>query len=249
MHPAWLTQRPIAHRGLHDIQSGLVENSASAMRASIRRGFALEVDLRLAADGGIIVFHDETLSRLCGIEGRVKDYPLPFLEAQSLAGGPDKILSLKSLLALVGGLVPLFVELKSEGARDGRLESGVATHLAAYEGPVAAMSFDPSCLLRLKQKAPHISLGIIADAKGEKGSALAIRLRRFASRHLLAAPFVRPDFIAYDFTALPSPIPRLLRALGLPLLAWTVRSPAERKTALRHADQIIFEHFDPDALA
>ena len=62
--PAWLTARPIAHRGLHDAAKGLAENSLGAAAAAIAGGFAIECDVQLSRDGEAMVFHDDNLRRL-----------------------------------------------------------------------------------------------------------------------------------------------------------------------------------------
>ena len=62
--PAWLTARPIAHRGLHDRDGGIIENTLSAAEAAITHGFAIECDVQDTADGEALVFHDKTLDRL-----------------------------------------------------------------------------------------------------------------------------------------------------------------------------------------
>src|SRR4029450_5977669 len=62
--PAWLTARPVAHRGLHDISRGIVENMPGAVQAGIAGNFAIEVDIQLTADGEAMVHHDDALGRL-----------------------------------------------------------------------------------------------------------------------------------------------------------------------------------------
>jgi glycerophosphoryl diester phosphodiesterase len=67
--PAWLTARPIAHRGLHARENGIIENTLSAAQAAIERGFSIECDVQLTADGEAVVFHDWTLERLTARRG------------------------------------------------------------------------------------------------------------------------------------------------------------------------------------
>ncbi len=71
--PAWLTERPIAHRGLHDAAEGVIENTLAAAEAAIAAGFAIECDVQLSADEEVFVFHDETLDRLTDAEGALID--------------------------------------------------------------------------------------------------------------------------------------------------------------------------------
>ena len=67
--PAWLVERPIAHRGLHDARYDVPENTLAAFEAAIIGGYAIELDLNLSADGRAMMFHDGTLDRLTQFEG------------------------------------------------------------------------------------------------------------------------------------------------------------------------------------
>ena len=61
--PDWLTARPIAHRGLHDEARGIIENTLDAAQAAIARGFAIECDVQLSADGEAIVLSEQNRAR------------------------------------------------------------------------------------------------------------------------------------------------------------------------------------------
>jgi glycerophosphoryl diester phosphodiesterase len=242
----WL-KRPIAHRGLHDEGKGIVENSASAIAAAIAAGYAAEVDLQCASDGLPVVFHDKSLDRLTPESGPVSARDAAQLSAVPLRGGNDRILSLPQLLSLVDGRVPLVIEVKSSWGRDSRYERNIANMLASYRGKVAVMSFDPNFVAAFRRLAPAIPRGLVSERFDDQrhwGELSAPR--RFAMRHLLTSVIARPNFIAYDVRALPALAPAIARKFfGLPLLTWTVRNEAERKTALRHADAMIFEGVTP----
>ena len=62
--PDWLTARPVAHRGLHDRDHGIVENMPGAALAAIHGNFVIECDIQLTADGEAMVHHDDELGRL-----------------------------------------------------------------------------------------------------------------------------------------------------------------------------------------
>ena len=100
--------------------------------------------------------------------------------------------------------------------------------------------------LRLGRLLPFLAAGLPGF-----GVALALNLllvARFSLRHLLHLPRTRPHFVAYWVKRLPAPGPVAARKLlGKPLLTWTVRTPEERTVAAAHADQMIFEGFDPEA--
>lgn len=242
----WL-QRPIAHRGLHDAAKGIVENSASSVRAAMGAGYAVEVDLQCAAGHVPVVFHDATLDRLTEKTGPVAALSVDALSRIPLRHSQGCILSFPALLALVNGYVPLVLEVKSTWSGDGKFEANIARMLASYPGPVAVMSFDPYSLKAFREVAPLLPRGLVADRFDDKshGSQLTI-WQRIAMRNLLTAAIAWPNFIAYDIAALPAVAPLTARLLfGLPLLTWTVRTAEERERALRYADAMIFETIRP----
>jgi glycerophosphoryl diester phosphodiesterase len=242
----WL-KRPIAHRGLHDAARGVIENSASAVIAAMGRGYAIEVDLHCAAGNMPVVFHDATLDRLTEETGPVSAHDVESLRAIPLKGSRDRILSLPDLLALIGGYVPLVLEVKSTWKGDGKFEANIAAALAPYPGPVAVMSFDPYSVAAFREVAPTLPRGLVSERFTNANHwAELSRLQRFAMRHLLTSAFARPHFIAYDIAALPALAPLIAKAVfGLPLITWTVRTKADRERALRYADAMIFEGIEP----
>jgi glycerophosphoryl diester phosphodiesterase len=246
---AWLTARPIAHRGYHERSDGRVENTLSAAEAAAAKDFAIECDLQLTADGEAVVFHDDTLDRLTeAATGPVRMRTLAELKAMALRDTADRIPTLAELLGAIADRVPLVAELKSDWSGDRRLEARVASVLSTYRGRVAVMSFDPDSMRAIKRLAPDRPRGLTADAfaDGPDWGRLS-PLRRFALRHLFAAADMLPAFVSYGIHDLPAPAPLLLRRTGVKLICWTIRNPADRAKARRYTDQITFEGFDPDA--
>jgi glycerophosphoryl diester phosphodiesterase len=243
----WLTARPIAHRGLHDAASGVIENTAGAVRAAIAAGYGIEVDLQISADGEAMVHHDDVLGRLTEGAGRLDRLSAADLKRVPFRGSAEHMMTLGELCDLVGGRVTMLLELKSRFDGDGRLPDRVAAVLSGYGGPVAPMSFDPAQLRLLRPKAPHLPCGIIAakyrpDPYWDRMSPWL----RYGMGSLLPALTARPHFVAYGIGDLPAIGPLFARhILGLPLLTWAVRTPAERQRAARWADQMIFEGFRP----
>jgi glycerophosphoryl diester phosphodiesterase len=242
----WLTARPIAHRGLHDAARGIIENSASAVAAAVAGGYGIEVDLQLSRDGDAMVHHDDALGRLTDGSG-----PLAALSAAELKRIPfrataDRMMTLGDLCDLVAARVTLVLEIKSRFDRDARLLARIVQVLAAYEGPVAAMSFDPYVVAGLRRMAPRLRRGIVAERRFDHAEWRDMSAwRRRCMAHLLHAPITRPDFVAYRVDDLPAPATWLAHAFGLPVLTWTVRTPAQSARAAEWADQMIFEGFRP----
>ncbi len=245
--PHWLTARPVAHRGLHDVARGIVENTRSSVAAAAAAGFSIEVDLQLSSDGEAMVHHDEALGRLTDGSGELRHITAAALQQVPFRGTTDRMMTLGDLCAVVAGRVPLVLEIKSRFEGDRHLVRRVVEVLSAYSGPVAAMSFDPDQVLALRELAPSLPRGIVAqrsydDAYWEK---LPVEKRRsmLQLRHGLRT---QPHFVAYWIEQLPAPAPWIARNLfGCPLLTWTVRTAEQRTRAARYADQMIFEGFVP----
>ncbi|MFO1090142.1 MAG: glycerophosphodiester phosphodiesterase family protein [Hyphomicrobiales bacterium] len=242
---SWLIARPITHRGLHDRRQGVVENSASAFARSIEAGYAIECDLQVTAEGEAVVFHDDTLVRMTGAEGRVADKTVAELQRLPLLGGADHMQTLPELLAQVKGRVPLVIELKSRFDGDMRLVSRAAELVAAFDGQASLMSFDPAVVTWLARNAPAIPRGIVADRMMDEEWRPLPVARRLAMRHLDHLPQSRPHFLSYEAAGLPCGIARAFRHAGRPVICWTIRSEQQAMRARRYCDQITFEGFIP----
>src|SRR5215831_586472 len=243
----WLTARPIAHRGLHDATAGVIENTASAFAAAIAGGYGIETDIQISADGEAFVHHDDTLGRLTEGSGRLADMTTAELKAVRFRATRDRMMTLGELCGFVAGRATLVIEIKSHFDGDRRLVQRCADVLANYGGPAAVMSFDPAMIELVRWIAPHLTRGIVAErhyAPSDWGPLPAAERRSMA--FLLHAMRSRPQFIAYSVKDLPALAPLTANAIfRLPLLTWTVRSKADRRTAARWADQMIFEGWRP----
>jgi glycerophosphoryl diester phosphodiesterase len=245
--PDWLTAQPVAHRGLHDLAAGVVENTTSAFAAAIAGGFAIETDLQISSDGEAMVHHDFALGRLTLGSRQLAAMTAAGLKEVPFKATADRMMTLSELCGFVGGRAPMLIELKSRFDGNLRLVERAAEVLKTYAGSFALMSFDPEPIIALRALAPAFTRGIVAErgyADAEWQTLTDRRKRSLA--FLLHAPRSRPHFIAYRVNDLPSPAPWIARhVLGRPLLAWTVRTDAERERAKRRADQMIFEGFRP----
>lgn len=249
--PPGFLARPFAHRGLHD--SDRPENSIAAALAAIERNFAVEVDVQLTADYQAVVFHDDDLGRLTERTGPVRNYETAELAGIRLCGTVHTIPSLPGLLHRIGGHAPLVIEIKDQdgslGPDVGPLEHAVARALASYRGPVAVMSFNPHSMAHMKQIAPDIPRGLVTCAFTEEEWPDVPEKRRENLRSLSMLDGVGASFVSHDVSDLESAQLAGVRARGLPILCWTVRSTEIASRALRRADQITFESFSPASAA
>lgn len=241
--------RPIAHRGLHRAKRGIVENTAPAFEAAIAKGYGIECDLRTAAGGLPVVFHDETLNRLLNGRGPVSRLTAQDIKRLRYRDGTTRMQTFAELLDQVDGRVPLIVEIKSEwDPPDLPFLKRVCKLASAYKGPVALMSFDPDVMAVVKDLAPGVPRGIVSGSFVGAGwwNRKISRQRATRLRNLLESGRVAPDFYAYQIGVLPTPVTEFARGvLGLPLLTWTVRTAKDRAAAAKWADAMIFEGFVP----
>jgi glycerophosphoryl diester phosphodiesterase len=230
----WLTERPIAHRGYHDLNRTVWENTLSAFARAADAGFAIECDLQYAADAIPVVFHDDDLKRLCGIEGDVRARTAGELGLLPIGGTADRVPTLKQLLHLVKGRVPLVLELKGRKGDDEGFAMAVLDAIEDYEGPVALMSFDQWLLKDLKEIGTTRPVGLTAEG---------VRPENFAVHE--AAMQLGLDFISYYYGHLPNDFISRQRDLGKQIITWTVRDDEARTITALNADQMTFEGFDP----
>ena len=238
--------RPIAHRGLHNAKAGVIENTATAFEAACARGFGVECDLQPASDLEPMVFHDERLGRLTQAKGFVRAASPAALKQIAMRRTRDRMLRLSELLELVAGRVPILIEIKSDWSARDEFAAVIARRLRGYHGPFGLMSFDPRRVKPYCELLPHVPRGIVA---GGVRSDLTMPgwIRRWNARKLLRNEIARPDFLAYFVRGLPGAVPVLSRRPAtLPLFTWTVRTPADRAKAIRYADAMIFEGFEPE---
>jgi glycerophosphoryl diester phosphodiesterase len=243
----WLIARPVAHRGLHDAGSGVIENTPSAFLAAVAANYAIECDLQITADGEAMVHHDDALGRVTDGEGRLDGMTAAALQRVAYRATTDRMIALGDLCNLVAGRVPLVIELKSRFDGDNRLVARAAAVLSTYSGPAAVMSFDPAPIAALQAIAPTLPRGMVAERRYQhpEWGQLSAGAKR-AMAYFQHALRTRPQFIAYAVKDLPGAIPFVARTvLGLPLLTWTVRTDGDRRRALRWADQMIFEGLRP----
>ena len=229
---AFLKAEPFAHRGLHG--QGIVENSRAAFRAAIALGHGIELDVQGARDGEAVVFHDATLDRLTEATGQVAAKTPDELGQIALSGTDETIGELGEILSLIGGRVPVLIEVKVKGQRVAPLCLSVRRALEGYRGPAAVMSFNPLVGRWFREHAERIVRGLVVTEENARGA--KAWLTRWA-----AMVAVKPDFLAYDVRDLPSRFAAAARVRGIPVLTWTVRDAEAEGRAMRHADEAIYE--------
>lgn len=236
--PSWLTSRPIAHRGLHDNNHSIPENSLSAFAKAIKENYPIELDIQIIGDGTVIVFHDYDLKRICGVSKKVKTLTKEALEKYILFKTDQKIPTLQDVFDLVQGQVPILIELKTKSFGK-RLEKNVLQLLKKYTGDVALQSFNRSSVKWLSHHTNAYPIGQLSEPS------LAIWPLNHLFNHRQLNTQMRPDFIAYDIDDLPNKRITHFKNIGTPVLLWTVRSQSQIEEHRTVFDTVIFEGFTP----
>lgn len=239
---AWdlLFHPPIAHRGLWS-PDGPPENSLSAFQAACAAGYGVELDVHLSADGEAVVFHDDKLMRMTGAEGRVRDRSAADLADLRLKGSDEKIPTLLETLALIGHRAMVHIELKTPYGEVGPLEQRVHEVIADHNGPLCVIGFNPYSHAWFADRYPGVLRGLDSYSYDKAPQMADAQRRSFAA--LEHVEIARPHFLALGLDMLPSEKAAALREQGMPVVAWTVRQPAQWDAIKDGCDNLIFEGF------
>ena len=236
-HREVLRNQFIAHRGLHG--GDRPENSIPAYAAAMEAGYTIETDVHLTADGEVVIFHDDTLTRMCGVDGVVEESTLAELKALRLKNSDEQIPTLAEFLELVDGQVPLLIEFKVRNNNAVPLCEAVDRILAEYRGEYIIQSFYPPVLRWYRKNRPAICRGQLS------APFLKENFVHILAGCLLFNVIARPDFVSYDHMGAKHPCRRLCTLLGALPVGWTFHSQKEIDVHRTDFEGFIFEGFTP----
>ena len=233
-----------AHRGLHDNDGGIPENSMKAFKRAVESGYGIELDVQLTKDGVPVIFHDFTLERMCGVSGKLENLTYEQLTKLTLLHTDEKIPTLQEFLDMVAGKVPLIVELKIERINVS-LCPAVQSLLDDYKGVYCIESFNPLALLWYRINKREVMRGQLSTNFRYDGNYRTPLY--FFLTHLLTNCITRPDFIAYNHCFKKEPSRIICRKLFKNLaIAWTVKNQEELDSIRDDFNLFIFEGFVPE---
>ena len=233
-----------AHRGLFDNESDAPENSMKAFKKAVDAGFGMEMDIQLTKDGQMVVFHDFSLKRMCGVEGKVCEYTFDELQQFSLLKSEEKIPLFTEVLKLVDGKVPLIIEYKIETPDASVCEVGNEI-LKDYKGVYCIESFNPFGVHWYKKHRKDVVRGQLSEEFLKNGSPKTPVY--FIVAKLLTNFWTKPDFIAYNALNYKNWSRRICRNLyGNLAVTWTIKSQEQLDEMRKYFDMFIFDSFVPD---
>jgi len=245
-HSGWekLSGFRYAHRGLHNKDKGIPENSMTAFRLAVEHGYGAELDVHLLKDGRLAVFHDATLQRICGAEGTIEELTAEDLQNYHLLGTEETIPLFEDVLAVFEGKTPLIIELKAVNGNSAPLTDAVMKVLADWNGTYCIESFHPAVVLHLKKHYPDVIRGQLSENFFKGGSVSGVKA--VLMTFLLTTLFTRPDFIAYAHQHRSNISLRIMRKLyGVHEVGWTIRDQSVMEQLEKDGVVPIFENFVP----
>lgn len=239
-----LTGWDYAHRGLYDNEHGIPENSMAAFRRAVDKGYGIELDVHLTADNQPVVFHDDTLTRMCGMNKKISSFLYSDLMQLRLLGTEEGIPLFKDVLELIDGKVPLIIELKVDGSNQNLLCPLVWQLLSRYKGDYCIESFHPFVLQWFKRHEPQVVRGQLSCNFFKENPHCDIVL--FLMSNLMTNFFTHPDFIAYKYLDLDNPAVIYNRKLfHIMTVVWTIPGKPTYDRFKNKVDAMIFEGFEP----
>lgn len=233
-----------AHRGLHG--KGVPENSMEAFKRARERGYGVELDVHLMADGNLAVIHDSILARTTGRDGKIEDLTVDQLDSYFLENTMQTIPSFEQALQLFDGRVPLIVELKAVGKNYPALCKKACELLDAYNGIYCLESFDPRCIYWLRKNRPDMIRGQLTENFFKSKTSTLPGILKFLLTNQMLNFLTRPHFVAYKFRDRKNLSDFLVRRLWkTPSVTWTLLSKRELETATAENRVPIFENFEP----
>ncbi len=238
----WLRTTKIAHRGLW---GDAPENSLTAFENAARENLAIEIDVHISSDGHVIIHHDDTLTRMTGLNKKITDCTLSEIKEQRLLSTDEKVPILTELLPIAKNRSPLLIEIKSTSTKVGVLEKALYDIVKDYDGEFAVQSFNPLSVKWFKDNAPDILRGQLATKLDEKSG--QSKFNCFMLNNLLLNGLTKPDFVSFDQKYMPKNAVERERKKGREIIAWTVTSKSREEELKQYCDNIIFESYLPDS--
>lgn len=236
------------HRGLHDAENGVPENTLLAYQRSVDAGYGIEFDVRLNREGKPYIMHDPNARRMTGTDINIAEASSVELDALCIGGTDQHIPSLCEVLELVDGKVPLIVELKVDKNNFDELGRRTFELLDSYNGDYIIECFDPRMLSWVRKNRPHACRAQLIMYFKRHGDKVLPPIVDWVTHNLMLNVIARPDIISMYYPDRGSLPLRLCRMMGAAEYDWTVKSQEQLDVCRKDkVESVIFEGFIPDS--
>lgn len=227
----------IAHRGVHN-EKDIIENSLEAFKEAVNKNYIIELDVHFLKDGEVVVFHDDNIERMTGINKNLKDCTYDEIRNIKLLNKNTYIPKFSDVLKLVDGKVPILIELKNDN-KVGLLESSLVQILKKYNGKYAVQSFNPLSIMWFKNNYPNIIRGqLVCKFKNKKMD----NIKKFILKTMFFNIITNPDFISHSVDDLSYKEVNKIKKNKF-ILGWTVRNKERYDELIKYYDNLICEKF------
>lgn len=239
------TKHKYAHRGLFDNQNAVPENSLLAFQKARDAGFGVELDVQITADNKLVVFHDGSLQRMCGVDKTLSSLTYEELCKHTLLGTDERIPLFTDVLSLLGD-TPIICEIKTYQANnDFTVCELVLDNIKRHPCMLCIESFNPLAVNYFRKKNPTLVRGQLSMNFSKESGGVS-RFTGFLLKNLLLNFLTKPDFIAYRYADEKCFSFLICKKLFKPFtVAWTVKSKSDEE-ALRCFNSVIFEGYLPE---
>ena len=233
----FLKETIIAHRGVHN-EKDIIENSLEAFKEAVNKNYIIELDVHFLKDGEVVVFHDDNIERMTGINKNLKDCTYDEIRNIKLLNKNTYIPKFSDVLKLVDGKVPILIELKNDN-KVGLLESSLVQILKKYNGKYAVQSFNPLSIRWFKNNYPNIIRGqLVCKFKNKKMD----NIKKFILKTMFFNIITNPDFISHSVDDLSYKEVNKIKKNKF-ILGWTVRNKERYDELIKYYDNLICEKF------
>ena len=233
-----------AHRGLYEKDQSVPENSLEAFRRAAANGYGVELDVQLTKDGEVVVFHDDSVDRMTDAKGRVDSFTLQELQALPLMGTAERIPLFTDVMAVLDGVSPTIVELKTTKDIDPLCRKTLAI-LRTLKGPFCVESFDPRIVRWFYKNAPDLMRGQLTESYRCWRKAGKSVWQSFLMGTLCFNFLSHPQFIAFGRGR--RPLSWFLGKLfGTAHVFWTALPDHDQALLQKRYDCIIFQYYRPE---
>lgn len=233
----FLKETIIAHRGVHN-EKDIIENSLEAFKEAVNKNYIIELDVHFLKDGEVVVFHDDNIERMTGINKNLKDCTYDEIRNIKLLNKNTYIPKFSDVLKLVDGKVPILIELKNDN-KVGLLESSLVQILKKYNGKYAVQSFNPVSIMWFKNNYPNIIRGqLVCKFKNKKMD----NIKKFILKTMFFNIITNPDFISHSVDDLSYKEVNKIKKNKF-ILGWTVRNKERYDELIKYYDNLICEKF------
>lgn len=151
-------EKLIAHRGVFN-NTTIPENSIASFKKAIELFLPFELDVQLTKDRILVVFHDDNLKRMCGIDKKIKDMTYDEIRNYKLLETEEIIPRLVDVLRLTNDIRLIDIEVKNTN----RIQETVTELMNCISGytNITIKSFSPKIVKAVKKRNPKLKVGLL----------------------------------------------------------------------------------------